>query len=32
MGQPKDPKIFILIKPQRLSEEVYRIEIVEAGG
>jgi len=32
MGQPKNPQIFIPIKPQRLSEEVYRREIAEAGG
>lgn len=29
MGQLKDPQIFIPIKPQRLSKEVYRKEVVE---
>jgi hypothetical protein len=29
MGQQKDPQIFIPIKPQRLSKEVYRKEIGE---
>ena len=31
MGQPKNPQIFIPIKPQRLSEEVYRKDIGEIG-